>query len=111
MLRLGEFSTRKNSSFITSVDISWLDEFANKSTFDEFGKKYKLPETGYKLFNEIDYENLSGVSNPNLTRAKDALIFINALVRTISIGEIQLPQNLRCSSRETSQRHPVVLFR
>lgn len=80
MLLLGSFSTRKTSSFITSVDVSWLDEFANKSTVDDFWTRYNLPRKGKDLFYEIDYENLSGESNPNVTPAKDALKIITAIV-------------------------------
>ena len=76
---IAEYSDQTKANFIDSVSVSWLSELVNSSTLSNFCSKHHLPDRGRLLFEEVDYENLSGVSNPNLTTAADAYHFVNSI--------------------------------
>ena len=65
--------------FLGSSSANWLSELIDQSTLNSFSNKYKLPETGRELLREVDYENMSGVSNPNLSEPERCLVFLEAL--------------------------------
>ena len=78
-LEIAKYSDLDKSSFLETSPCGWLSEFASKSTFIQFCREHSINESG-KFIEEIDYENLSGIPNLNLTDANEALSLINRLV-------------------------------
>jgi len=62
-LEIVKYRTNNKEEFLGSIDADWLSELINKSNLDTFSEKYKLPETGRNLLREVDYENLTEISN------------------------------------------------
>ena len=78
-LEIAKYRNGNKEEFLKSSPAKWLSELANQSTLKTFSDKHNLPDIGRNLFIEIDYENMSGVSNPNLCNPNQCLIYLDAL--------------------------------
>lgn len=78
-IEIAKYKTNSKEEFLGSTSANWLRELINQSTLNSFSIKHKLPETGRELLQEVDYENMSGVSNPNLCEPERCLIYLEAL--------------------------------
>ena len=79
-LEIAKYKTKFKVEFLGSSSANWLSELVNQSTLNSFSNKHKLPEIGRELMREVDYENMSGVSNPNLCEPERSLIYLEALI-------------------------------
>lgn len=78
-IEIAKYNTINKEKFLESSSARWLSALINQSTLNSFSNKHKLPETGQQLFQEVDYEIMSGVSNPNLCEPESCLIYLTAL--------------------------------
>ena len=79
-IEIAKYKTKNKEEFLGSSSANWLSELVNQSTLNSFSSKHKLPEIGRELLREVDYENMSGVSNPNLCEPERCLIYLEALI-------------------------------
>lgn len=79
-LEIVKYKTKNKEKLLGSFSANWLNELINQSTLNTFSNKYELPEIGRELLQEVDYENMSGVSNPNLCDPERCIVYLDALI-------------------------------
>lgn len=78
-LEIAKYRKDNKEEFLESCSANWLSELTNRATFLDFSEKHQLPQKGRELFMEVDYEQMSGTRNPNLSDPSHSIIYLEAL--------------------------------